>query len=272
MNTTDEQGTAPVKPGEQDSQVEKSAKMIWSVSCVAHKYDVIFQMIDDSLIYSAAQLMTLRGPEVCTREDNGMIGTILETLENQDAAAQEKASCPQECLLAEIAGPGKGAAQSVASDDCPAHESSDGIEYDAFGLSLGDYAGVLGIEDSVQETAKESESQGVKGDTQPRVQKVRCYRYIRPVPAEILQSSKLWNYSAALTKKHISVDSLLTTAGASQVLPILIDITARQNSQGNYHSAVNKAGYSSFVSRADLLATCVESAHALDRAPTFLKH
>jgi hypothetical protein len=235
-----------------------------------HKYDIIFQMIYDSLQYSAAQLMTLRVPEVCTREDNAMIGTILETHENQDAAAQEKASCPQECLLAEIAGP----AHSVSSDDCVAHESSDGIEYDAFGLPLGDYAGVMGIEDSVQGTAKENESQGGKGDSpyEPNTQKVRCFRYIRPVPAEILQSSKLWNYSAALTKKQISVDSLLTTAGASQVLPILIDISARQNSQGNYHSAINKAGYSSFVSRADLLATCVESAHALDRAPTVLKH
>ena len=234
-----------------------------------HKYDIIFQIIYDSLIYSAAQLMTLRVPEVCTREDNAMIGTILENLENQDAAALEKASCPQESCL--------------ASDDCVAHESSDGIDYDAFGLSLGDYGGVLGIVDSVQQTAKENEGQGFKGDSQPRVQKVRCYRYIRPVPAETLQSSKLWNYSAALTKKqHISSDSLLTKPGGSQVLPILIEITARQNSQGNYHSAVHKAGalctavhkagYSSVVSRADLLATCVESAHALDRAPTVLPH
>ena len=99
-------------------------------------------------------------------------------------------------------------------------------------------------------------------------------RFIRPVPANVVQASRLWDSSLLLGNGESSlVDKLLVSAGCSQVLPGVVDIARCTDIEGALcDDSLRQAGLAHMASRLDMWPSVVARIHALDRVPNVLKH
>ena len=99
-------------------------------------------------------------------------------------------------------------------------------------------------------------------------------RFIRPVPANVVQASRLWDSSLLPANGESSlVDKLLVSAGCSQVLPVVVDIARYTDIEGALcEGSLRKAGLAHMASRLDMWPSAVAGIHALDRVPNVLKH
>ena len=99
-------------------------------------------------------------------------------------------------------------------------------------------------------------------------------RFIRPVPANVVQASRLWDSSLLPANGESSlVDKLLVSAGCSQVLPGVVDIARYTDIEGALcEGSLRKAGLAHMASRLDMWPSAVARIHALDRVPNVLKH